>query len=176
MNSPRIVVLAAVAQNGCIGREGRMPWHLPPDLKHFKALTQQHRVVMGHTTFLGLGRALPNRENIVLTRQADCPAVQGVRYAADLLQALDFVSLPAGELATQTETIYVIGGAQIYTQALALPQVKHLHLTLLDQAFEGDTFFPKRDNSWRETQRISHQFEQTIFHYVDYVRDTPASH
>lgn len=141
--APRVFLVAAVAANGVIGARGKLPWHLPEDLKHFKALTLGHPVIMGRRTWESLGRALPGRENIVVTRAAGYEA-PGASVAASLDAAL---ALCIGE-----SVAFVIGGAELY--AAALPIADGLVLTEIHRDFEGDTHFPAIDRKdWRETQR-----------------------
>jgi dihydrofolate reductase len=141
--APRVFLVAAVAANGVIGARGKLPWHLPEDLKHFKALTLGHPVIMGRRTWESLGRSLPGRENIVVTRTAGYVAA-GASVAASLDAAL---ALCAGE-----PLVFVIGGAELY--AAALPLAAGLVLTEIQRDFEGDTRFPAFDRrAWRETQR-----------------------
>jgi dihydrofolate reductase len=143
---PRVYLVAAVAKNGVIGAKGALPWHLPEDLKHFKKLTLGHPVIMGRRTWDSLPRALPERENIVLTRSANRD-IKGASVAASLHGAL---ALCIGE-----PTAFVIGGAEIYK--IALPLCDGLVMTEIDLACEGDTFFPEWDRSaFRESQRETH--------------------
>ena len=141
--APRVVLVAAVAANGVIGARGRLPWHLPEDLKHFKALTLGHPVIMGRKTWESLGRPLPGRENIVVTRSAGYEA-PGASVAASLEAAL---ALCAGE-----PVAFVIGGSELY--AAALPIADALVLTEIHRDYDGDARFPAFDRkNWRETQR-----------------------
>ena len=141
--APRVFLVAAVAANGVIGARGKLPWHLPEDLRHFKALTLGHPVIMGRKTWESLGRALPGRENIVVTRAAGYEA-PGASVAASLDAAL---ALCLGE-----SVAFVIGGAELY--AAALPIADGLVLTEIDRDYAGDARFPDFDRSaWRETQR-----------------------
>ncbi|MBM3383890.1 MAG: dihydrofolate reductase [Betaproteobacteria bacterium] len=142
-DQPRIYLVAAVAANGVIGASGGMPWHLPEDLRHFKALTLGHPVIMGRRTWESIGRPLPGRENIVVSRRAGFTA-SGASVARSLGAAL---ALCAGEA-----TVFVIGGGELYREAL--PLAHGLVLTEIRREFEGDTRFPDWDRScWRETQR-----------------------
>lgn len=146
-----IVLIAAVAKNGVIGGDNRLLWHVPEDLAHFKQLTQGHAVLMGRKTWDSLPprfRPLPGRRNLVLTRQKDWQAA-GAETVTTVEAALNQVAdLP---------TLFVIGGAEIYTQTLPLAQ--RLELTEVDLAPEGDAFFPPVSASeWfreTETSRIS---------------------
>jgi len=141
--APRVFLVAAVAANGVIGAGGKLPWRLPEDLRHFKALTLGHPVIMGRRTWESLGRALPGRENIVVTRSAGYQA-PGAHVAASLEAAL---ALCAGE-----PVAFVIGGSRLY--AAALPLADGLVLTEIDRDYPGDVRFPAFDRAaWRETQR-----------------------
>lgn len=143
---PRVYLVAAVARNGVIGANGRLPWHLPEDLRHFRKLTLGHAVIMGRRTWESLGKPLPGRENIVVTRSASC-ITSGAAVANSLESAL---ALCAGE-----PVAFVIGGAELY--AAALPLASGLVLTEIQQDFEGDVRFPEWNRSdWKETQRETH--------------------
>jgi dihydrofolate reductase len=143
---PRIYLVAAVARNGTIGAKGQLPWHLPEDLKHFKKITLGHPVIMGRRTWESLGKPLPGRENIVISRQRGFDA-PGASVAASLPAA---IALCAGE-----PVVFVIGGAELYTAAL--PLADGIVLTELERDFVGDTRFPAWDRTqWRETQREAH--------------------
>ena len=142
----RVHIVAAVASNGIIGARGKLPWHLPQDLQHFKRLTLGHPVIMGRRTWESLGKALPARENIVVTRRRGYEA-PGAAVASSLDAAL---ALCAGE-----PIAFVIGGGELYTAAL--PLAAGLVLTEIHKDFEGDARFPDFDRAkWRETQRESH--------------------
>lgn len=136
-----ISLIAAVARNGIIGNGNRMPWHLSEDLKHFKAVTSGHPVVMGRKTFASLGKPLPGRTNVVVTRQADYSA-EGCRIVRSLDEA--FALFPS-----ETE-IFVIGGGEIYRQAM--PLADRLYITRICHDYEGDTRFPQwEDSQWTVT-------------------------
>jgi dihydrofolate reductase len=137
-----ISLIAALASNGVIGRENKMPWHLPEDLKRFKALTTGHPIIMGRKTFESLGKPLPGRTNIVVSR-----ASKGPGFVPSLEAAFE-----AALAAPGSDEIFVIGGAQIYEAAL--PRADRLYLTLLDDVVDGDAFFPSWDaREWNETTR-----------------------
>jgi len=147
----RVALIAAVARNGVIGRDGDMPWNISADLKYFKAVTMGKPIVMGRRTFESIGKALPGRPNIVITGNAGF-TVNGVEVASDLDQAL---SIAAGH---GTDEIMVIGGGQIY--AAALPYADRLYLTEVHMEVEGDVSFPAFDrNQWREVSRDDHAAE-----------------
>ena len=140
---PEVVLVAAVADNGIIGADGGLPWRLPEDLKHFKALTTGHPVIMGRRTFDSLGRALPGRRNIVITRQPGWSA-PGAERAPSLAHAL--------AAAGSRTAAMIIGGAEIFAQAL--PLARRIELTEVHSRPEGDTLFPPLDRDrWREVAR-----------------------
>lgn len=131
-------IIAAVAQNGVIGDRNALLWHISEDLKHFKALTTGHPVVMGRKTWESLGRPLPNRVNVVITRQEI--EIPGCRVVHSLDEA---VALFAAD-----EEIFIIGGAQIYAEAL--PRAGRFYLTRVFHDYKGDTLFPTWDEAdWR---------------------------
>jgi dihydrofolate reductase len=146
---PPLEVIVAVAANGVIGAGNRLPWHLPADLRRFRALTTGHAVIMGRKTWESIGKALPQRQNIVVSRAPGFHAV-GAQTAASLDAALALVTLPA--------PAYCIGGGELYREAL--PRATRLHLTEVEQAFAGDATFPELDRVvWRETAREAHPAE-----------------
>ena len=151
------VIVAAVARNGVIGVEGRLPWRIPDDLARFKELTMGQALVMGRATFESIGRPLPGRSTIVLTRDPDW-AHEGVETASSLVAALDLA-------ASRSEEAFVAGGAQVYRAGLAVAE--RMELTEVDAAPEGDTFFPEVDwMQWRETGRDTREG----FAFVSYER------
>ncbi|QNP60668.1 dihydrofolate reductase [Paenacidovorax monticola] len=162
-------LIYARAANGVIGKDGTMPWHLPEDLAHFKQLTQGHPVVMGRKTWDSLParfRPLPGRTNIVVTRQADWQA-DGAQRAASLEDAL--------ALCAQAATVWVIGGAQIYAQAL--PLADRVEVTEIARDFDGDAHAPTLGPEWVESARSRHVGASGLpFSFVTYVRRgaTPA--
>ena len=154
-----ITVLAAVGANLVIGHDGQMPWHLPEDLAHFKAVTMGHTMVMGRKTYDSIGRALPGRRTVVITRQQGWHAPD-VEVAHSLAEAL--------ALTGPTE-VFVIGGSEVYRQAL--PFADQMMLTEIDQSPDGDAFFPTFDAAhWREIAREPHDG----FAFVTYVRRQPS--
>jgi len=164
---PRITLIAAVARNRVIGNGNALPWRLPEDLKRFKALTHGHPVIMGRKTWESLGRPLPGRTNILISRKAEFPA-PGATPVGSLAAAL------AAAAATGTDEVFIIGGAEIYRQAL--PLADRLQLTEIDRDFGGDAFFPDvAPAEWRETLRESHR-DAANFNYafVTYERNQPC--
>ena len=148
-----IVLVAAVADNGVIGRGGTMPWRLKSDMRHFRALTLDKPVVMGRKTYLSLAiKPLPRRTNIVVSRDRafTAPGVVAVQSLAAALQVAR-----GDALRRRADTVMVIGGAEIYAQAM--PLVDRLEITQIHSAPQGDACFPEIDLSvWRETARASH--------------------
>ncbi|MFN4144953.1 MAG: dihydrofolate reductase [Runella sp.] len=144
----KISIVVAVAQNGAIGRGNQLIWHLPDDLKHFKRLTTGHPVIMGRKTFESIGKPLPNRTSIVITRSKTWQQ-KGVLIAHSLEEAI--------EAARQTQSVeaFIIGGAEIYR--LAEPLANTIYLTEVKADFEGDAFFYlDTPQNWREVSRIAH--------------------
>jgi len=140
-----IALVVAMAENRVIGKAGGLPWHIPGDLKLFKKTTMGKPIIMGRKTWESLGRALPGRTNIVISRDPAYSA-EGAEVAGDLDQALGVAA------ALADEEIMVIGGAEIYR--LALPKADRLYLTEVALKPDGDAFFPDFDKAaWRETSR-----------------------
>lgn len=163
---PTLVLIAAMDRNRAIGKDNALPWRLPEDLKRFKSLTLGKPLLMGRKTAESLGRALPARRNLVLTRSGRVP-FDGMQAVASVEQARQIAQEDG---ATQ---LNVIGGGEIY--ALALPTASHLHLTHVGTAVEeADAFFPRWDTSeWREIVRESHAADARHafgFTFVDYAR------
>ena len=141
-----LAVIAAVAANAVIGAGNRLPWRLPADLSRFRALTSGHTVIMGRRTWESIGRPLPDRQNIVVTRTAGFPAA-GAEVASSLVDALARVRRPG--------PAFCIGGGDLYREAL--PRASLLYLTEIGRAFEGDATFPEFDRrAWREVEREVH--------------------
>lgn len=159
-----IHLIYARAANGVIGLNNRMPWHLPEDLAHFKQLTNGHPVVMGRKTWDSLPerfRPLPGRTNIVVTRNSDWQAA-GVLRANSLEEALHAA-------AQHGDTVWVMGGAQIYTQALPLADA--VEVTIIHQDFDGDAHAPVLGAEWQEAAREDHVSTQGLpFSFVRYTR------
>jgi dihydrofolate reductase len=137
-----LTAVVAVADNGVIGREGGLPWHLPADLRHFKAMTLGRPVLMGRRTFDSIGKALPGRRNVVVTRRPiDVPDVEAAGSVEEALARL-----------ADAPEVAVIGGAQLWREVL--PRIGRIHLTQVHAHVEGDTFFPELDpEQWREVER-----------------------
>lgn len=136
----KVILIAAVARNGVIGRDGKLPWHLPEDLKRFKRATSGHAVIMGRRTWESIGKPLPDRRNVVVTRNAGFPLPEGVRRADSLPAALS-ICREAGE-----EKAFVIGGASLYKEALEVAD--GFLATWVEREVEGDAFFPFPRDRW----------------------------
>ena len=166
MKTPRIAVIAAMDQDGAIGKDNRLPWHLPEDLKRFKSLTLGKPILMGRKTAESLGRALPGRTNLVLTRSGKVP-FEGMQAISSFEAAL------AVAAAQDAQELCVIGGAQVY--ALALPTADVLYLTHVETRIEGaDVHFPDLDPmGWRCIRNELHAADARhafAMHFVECVR------
>jgi dihydrofolate reductase len=150
-----VAVIAAMARNRVIGRGGQLPWRMPEDLRRFKAITMGHVLVMGRTTFDSIGRALPGRRTIVVTRQPDW-SFEGVEVAHSIDEAL---ALAGGG------PVFVAGGGDIYRQTI--DRAERLYLTLVDRDVAGDTFFPDFDGSrFHVVERESHPDGDLPFEFI----------
>lgn len=148
----RIELVVAMDEDRVIGRDGALPWHIPADLKFFKQITMGKPMLMGRQTFEAIGRALPGRDSIVLTRRRNFRA-EGALTAHDMSQALEL----GGRCARSrgTDALMVIGGAQVFAEIL--PQADIIHLTRIHARHAGDTWFPALDKSrWHEAWREVH--------------------
>lgn len=159
-----ITIIVAAAQNDAIGKGNKLIWHLSDDLKRFKNLTNGHHIIMGRKTFESFPKPLPNRTHIVITRQTDYKAPDGVILVNNLEDALD---------AAKTDSQpFIIGGGEIYKQSLAIAD--KIELTRVHENFEADTFFPKVDMSvWKETANTFHTKDDKHkyeFSFLTYVR------
>ena len=164
-------LIYARARNGVIGIQGKLPWHLPEDLAHFKRTTLGCPVIMGRKTWDSLPpkfRPLPGRTNVVVSRQSDWQA-EGALPANDMLEALSICEHMSMILEPTPEQVWVIGGAQIYAEAL--PLAKRIVVTEIDADFEGDAFAPQLGAEWQETAREAHISKTGLpFSFVTYVR------
>ena len=149
--------VVAVSKNGVIGKNGALPWRFPADLKFFKALTTGHTVVMGRKTFDSIGRPLPNRENIVVSRHAR-PETTGVKFAESIDQALK---------GAKKGKIFIIGGASIYRETAQV--IDGIYLTRIHEDYEGDTFYPGVSSKFKEVSREKLQ-ENPLIEVIFYER------
>jgi dihydrofolate reductase len=169
-----VSLIVAVARNGVIGKDNQLIWHLRTDLQRFKALTVGKCVLMGRKTYESIGKPLPNREIIVLTRDPDFHS-QGVHKVHSLEEAHEVATrliVDPTSKAYGSHEMMVAGGAQVY--ALAMPKADKIYLTRVDLSPEGDTFFAAIDNSlFQETAKTSHiagEHDICDFVFIDYVR------
>ncbi|MEX2210044.1 MAG: dihydrofolate reductase [Patescibacteria group bacterium] len=157
-------MIAAMDENRGIGKDGDIPWRISADWQRFKRITLGHPVIMGRKTFESMGRPLPGRTNIVLTRKPDYSA-EGCVVASTLDAAL-------AAAAERDDEIYVIGGEEIFR--LALPRADELRLTHVAGTHGADTFFPEFGDAFREVRSESHENEDPAYRYVDYERSAGA--
>ncbi|MDP2143476.1 MAG: dihydrofolate reductase [Gallionella sp.] len=162
-SSPHLSIIVAMARNRTIGVNNTLPWRCPEDLKHFKALTMGHHMIMGRKTYDSIGKPLPGRTTVVVTRNAELK-IEGCLMAHSLEQA---IAACAGD-----EEVFVVGGAELYAQAL--PLVDTLYITEIQQDVEGDAHFPAFDRSeWQEASREvrAQETPQPLeYHFVCYRR------
>ncbi len=165
---PELVLIAAMARNRVIGKDNRLLWHLPEDLKHFKELTTGRPVIMGRKTWESLPekfRPLPGRRNLVISRKRDY-AAPGAELAGSLAAALAKVA--------EAAEVFVIGGAQVYAEAL--PLADRVELTVLATDYDGDARFPELDAGWAESARSERQGTNGLpFAFVTYRRALPSA-
>lgn len=149
---PKISAIVAMSENHVIGDDNQLPWHLPADLKHFKTITSGHPILMGRKTYESIGRPLPNRTNIIITRNASyeapgCIVVQSIHEAVERAAAIG------------SNEIFIIGGAEVYKQLL--PNIERIYLTIVHDVFDGDAFFPEFNaNDWIEKERARHDADE----------------
>ncbi len=158
-------IVVAKAKNNIIGKDNKLVWHLPADLKHFKELTTGHKIIMGRKTFESLGRVLPNRKHIIFSQNPDFKVKdENVEVVHSLLQIQELIE---GE-----EEAFVIGGAMIYN--FLMPYVKKMYVTQIDQEFDGDAFFPViSENTWKEISKekgIKDEENNLDYEFITYER------
>ena len=158
-------IIVAKAKNNIIGKENKLIWHLPEDLKHFKDLTTGHTIIMGRKTFESLGRVLPNRKHIVFSQNPDFKVNdENVEIVYSMLQIQEYIE--------NEQENFVIGGAMIYN--LLMPYVSKMYVTQIEKDFEGDAFFPRIDeNIWEEISRekgIKNEENNLDYEYITYIR------
>jgi dihydrofolate reductase len=154
-------IIVAIANNGVIGINNSLPWHLPEDLKRFKALTTGHHIIMGRKTYESLGRLLPGRITVIVTRNKNYK-LEGALIAHSLESAV--------EMCKNDDEVFVIGGAELYQDSLKIAD--RLYITEVDLTVNGDAFFPEFDlDLWRETSREVNTSAQGLsFGYITYTR------
>jgi dihydrofolate reductase len=162
-----ISLIVAVAENAVIGKGGELPWHIPADLKHFKELTMGKPMIMGRKTYESIGKPLPGRTSIVITRRADF-APGGVVVVNTWAEAIDAAKDTLK--GSTADEIMVIGGAEIY--GLALADANRLYLTEILEPIEGDTVFPNIDRTqWHETSRHDYSSKKPAFSFITLERN-----
>lgn len=149
--SPKISIVAAIGENRELGKNNKLLWDIPEDLEHFKKITLNHPIIMGRKTYESIGRPLPKRTNIIVTRYTNY-VVPGCSICHSLEEAIEIVSSAYG-VARNDREIFVIGGGDIFEQVL--PRVQKLYLTLVHDSFDADTFFPEYEDKF--TKIISRQ-------------------
>jgi dihydrofolate reductase len=162
-----ISIIVAMTPDRLIGAAGRLPWYLPEDLKRFRKLTMGHAMVMGRKTFSSIGRALPGRRNLVVSRNPNPPAVEGVEWFVSLEEAIAFAR-------TSGETeCFIAGGTEIYHEALQTAHRMYITYVQRDFPFQGDTYFPM----WDQTQWtvVSHELVKDL-EFVVYERKSETTH
>ncbi len=156
----KLAIIAAIANNRVIGREGKLPWHISEDLKRFKRLTTGHAVLMGRKTYESLGKPLANRRNVVVTSTP----IAGAECYNSITSALAALH--------NQETVFVIGGAQLYSHLFK--KADFLYLTFVDRDVEGDVFFPDVLHSIEHEFTLVHREEHEGFAFADYLRKSSA--
>ncbi len=159
---PRISAIAALAKNRIIGNKGTLPWNIPADMRRFRELTTGHTVVMGRRTYESIGHALPNRVNIVISRDTAFAPID-----ANVVHSLEEALLLAQEKERGRDDgeVFIIGGGQIYKTAL--PIVDRLYLTIVEGSFEGDTYFPPYHEFDKEVRKQVHKDEKYTYTFID---------
>jgi dihydrofolate reductase len=164
-----ISLIAAVAENGVIGGGNTLLWNIPEDLKHFKEKTSGHTIVMGRKTFESIGRSLPNRTNVVITRDSQYSR-DGIDTVNSLEEALRFASLEQAKAFEQNQEeveVFIIGGGEIYHQAIE--KADKLYITEVHATFDGDIKFPEIDKKvWKEMSREDHLEALIPYSFVEY--------
>lgn len=153
MSLPKLCAIVAMDENGLIGKNNQLPWHLPADLKHFKAITTGHPIIMGRKTYESIGRPLPNRTNIVVTKDPEYHAT-GCIVVTTIDEAIQQAA------AASTDKAFIIGGSTIYQQTM--DRIDRLYMTIVHHAFEGDTYLNNFNLSdWKEITRVDHTADET---------------
>lgn len=161
-----ISAIVAMSENRVIGKNNQLPWHLPADLKHFKNITLGNSILMGRKTYESIGRPLPNRTNLILTRNTHYTAKECV-----IVRSLEDAIKEAAE---RQQLLFIIGGAELFNAYLA--RATQLHLTLIHHTFEGDTFFPMLSSEWHEISRETHRADDLnpyAYSFITYEHSLP---
>ena len=156
----KISIIVAMAANGVIGNDNELPWHLPADLKHFKQTTMGKPILMGRKTWESIGRPLPGRTNIVITRDSAYSATGCI-----VVNSIEAALAAAGE----QDEVMVIGGAELYRQVL--PCADTIYLTRIHASFDGDTRFPEiSDTEWQQLERVDHEADEKNLQDYSFIR------
>ena len=156
----KMSIVVAMAANGVIGRDNQLPWHLPADLKHFKQTTMGKPILMGRKTWESIGRPLPGRTNIVITRDSSYSAA-----GCEVVNSIGAAIAAAGE----QDEVMVIGGAELYRQVLS--DTDTIYLTRIHEVFDGDTCFPElRNTEWHQVERVDHEADEKNSHDYSFIR------
>ncbi len=159
-----ITIIAAIANNNALGKDNDLIWHLPADLKRFKKVTTGHHILMGRNTYESIGKPLPNRTTVIITRNKE--------YKADGCIVVNSIE-KAIEVAKSDEHIYIIGGAQIYKQAMVTNLVDQLDITQVHESFEADVFFPEIDlDTWKESAKEGFKADEKNKHDYSFISYT----
>lgn len=159
----KISIICAISKNRVIGKDNQLIWHIPEDLKHFKNLTQNNAILMGRKTFESIGRLLPNRLNIILTRDKSFKCLGAV-----VIHEIDDV-FNLSELQNNDKELFIIGGAEIYKQWIHRKELTRMYLTEIHETFDGDAFFPNFNLSeWTTASRESKEYENLRYDFVCY--------
>ena len=155
-------IIVAKAKNNVIGKDNKLLWHIPEDLKRFKSLTTGHTIIMGRKTFDSIGRVLPNRKHVVLTHNLDFKVHD---ENVEIVHSIDEIK----KYIESDEENFVIGGAMIYN--LLMPYVTKMYITEIDKNFEGDSVFPPVNHEkWKEVKRVESKDDNLEYSFVDYER------
>ncbi len=160
MNKPKITLIAAMSENRVIGKDNALPWHIPEDLKRFKEITSGHPVIMGRKTYESIGRLLPNRTNIIITRDPNYDIKEAV-----ITHSLDDALEKAKQSPGGDFEIFVIGGGQVFEQAISLAD--KLYLTIVHATIKGDSYFPDYSEFTKEVYRRESSNEEFSYTFLD---------
>ena len=161
MKTPIVSIIAALSENNAIGKENKLLWHIPADLKRFKTITSGHPVIMGRKTYESIGRLLPNRLNIIVTRDPSFTVMGGV-VTSSLVTAIERASKE------DTDEVFIIGGGQIYSQGIK--RADKLYLTLIHTNIEGDAFFPDYSDFTKKVFELSGESEGYRYTFLELIR------
>lgn len=158
-------IIVAIANDNVIGKDNKLIWHLPEDLKRFKSLTTEHTIIMGRKTFESLGRILPNRKHVILCNDME------MNIDNENVEILEDISMLKKYIDSDEEN-FVIGGATIYK--LLMPYADKLYITKINESFDGDVYFPEiNENEWQEVKRekgLKNEENPFDYEYIDYIR------